>query len=174
MQSEPSAGGHPGKVPERFRSPETYVHWDRGLAIIAGIIGIVLIFFLLLVTLPIREDNTSEQLTGLADAPVPAATSPPQAAPARNATAPAPATGPDQPRLNATARQFPFVRRGPGINFAVMQNLQQGQRIEVVGRSPDRQWFQIVLPDNARERGWVSQEFLTIEGDVNSVPEVRE
>ena len=25
-------------------------------------------------------------------------------------------------------------------------NLSRGQRVEVVGRSPDRQWFQIVLP----------------------------
>jgi hypothetical protein len=53
-------------------------------------------------------------------------------------------------------------------------NLSQGQRVEVVGRSPDRQWFQIVLPTNARERGWVSQEFLGVEGDVNTLPEVRE
>ena len=169
MHADPSASG----PSERFRSPESYIHWDRGLAIVAGMIGIVLIFVLLLVTLPIREKSDDAQLTGLATQ---AAAAAPPATPAatRAATTSAPPAGPDQPRLSATARQFPFVRRGPGINFAVIMNLQQGQRVEVVGRSVDRQWFQIVLPENPRERGWVSQEFLAVEGDVNIVPEVRE
>ena len=169
MHADPSTSGQS----ERFRSPESHIHWDRGLAIVAGMIGIVLIFVLLLVTLPIREESDDAQLTGLATQ---AAAAAPPAAPAatRAATAAPPATGPDQPRLSATARQFPFVRRGPGINFAVIMNLQQGQRVEVVGRSVDRQWFQIVLPENPRERGWVSQELLAVEGDVNTLLEVRE
>jgi uncharacterized protein YgiM (DUF1202 family) len=173
MQADQTSGGRPGKTRDRLRTAETYVHWDRGMAIVAGMIGIVLFFFLLIVALPIRESRGSEQLTGIADAPAPttAASGAPAAAPA---TAEAPATGPDQPRLAATARQFPFVRKGPGINWTAVMNLQQGQRVEVVGRSPDRQWFQIVLPTNARERGWVSQEFLTVDGDVNTLPEVRE
>lgn len=173
MQADQTSGSRPGKTRDRLRTSETYIHWDRGLAIVAGMIGIVLFFFLLIVALPIRESSGSEQLTGIAEAPAPttAASTAPVAAPA---TAVAPATGPDQPRLPATARQFPFVRKGPGINWTAVMNLSQGQRVEVVGRSTDRQWFQIVLPTNARERGWVSQEFLAVEGDVNTLPEVRE
>lgn len=174
MQADQTRGGRPGKGRGRLRTTETYIHWDRGLAITAGMIGIVLIFVLLIVALPIRESSGSQQLTGIAEAPAPttaAATAVPSTAPA---TAVAPATGPDQPRLVATTRQFPFVRTGPGINWTAAGNLRQGQQVEVVGRSPDRLWLQIVLPNNTRERGWVSQEFLAVEGDINTLPEVRE
>jgi hypothetical protein len=173
MQREPlaeeSTGGPP---PERFRTAESYIHWDRGMAIVAGMIGIVLVFLLLIAVLPIKESGSGGALTGLAtqQAAAPATTA--TAAPRAGATAEPPPTGPDQTRLPATTRERPFVRRGAGINFAALTNLQPGQRVEVVGRSPDRQWYQIVLPDNARERGWVSQEFLAVEGDVNTLPEV--
>jgi hypothetical protein len=174
MQADQTSGSRTGKSRDRLRTSETYIHWDRGLAIIAGMIGIVLFFFLLFIALPIQEGRGSEQLTGIAEAPAPTTAAAPAPAAAAAATAAAPATGPDQPRLAATARQFPFVRKGPGINWTAVMNLSQGQRVEVVGRSPDRQWFQVVLPTNARERGWVSQEFLAVEGDVNTLPEVRE
>jgi hypothetical protein len=173
MQREPMVEKTAGRPPpERFRTPESYIHWDRGMAIVAGMIGIVLVFLLLIALLPIRESGGSGPLTGLAtpEATVPAATVAPAAR--VGATAAPPPTGPDQPRLSATVNERPFVRRGAGINFAALTNLQPGQRVEVVGRSPDRQWYQIVLPDNARERGWVSQEFLAVEGDVNTLPEV--
>jgi len=172
MRADQTAG-RGGNAPDRFRTPESYIHWDRGIAIVAGIIGILLVFFLLLIALPIRDSDERDQITGTASAPAPV-TTPAASALARGASAATPATGPDQPRLAAQARQFPFVRRGPGINYAVIMNLQQGQRVEVVGRSSDRQWFQVVLPDNARERGWVSQEFLAVEGDSNTLPEVKE
>lgn len=161
-----------GRAAERLRPSESYIHWERGLAIVAGIIGIVLLFFLLMVGLPIREQSGGTQLGGLATVVAVAAT--PTPVPQRAATAIAPPTGPDQPRLQATARQFPFVRRGPGINFAVIMNLQQGQRVEVVGRNADRQWLKIVLPENARERGWVSADLLGVEGDIGTLPEERE
>lgn len=157
---------------ERLRTSESYIHWERGLAIVAGIIGIVLLFFLLMVGLPIRKETGGAQLGGLATVVPVAATPPPSQQ--RAATAIAPPTGPDQPRLQASARQFPFVRRGPGINFAVIMNLQQGQRVEVVGRNADRQWLKIVLPENARERGWVSADLLGVEGDIGTLPEERE
>lgn len=174
MQADQASGSRPNKSRDRLRTSETYIHWDRGLAIVAGMIGIVLFFVLLFIALPIQAGRSGAQLTGIAEAPAPVTAGAPAAAAAAPATAVPPATGPDQPRLPATARQFPFVRKGPGINWTAVMNLSQGQRVEVVGRSPDRQWFQIVLPTNARERGWVSQEFLGVDGDVNTLPEVRE
>jgi hypothetical protein len=161
-----------GRPPQRFRTTETYIHWDRGLAIVAGMIGIVLLFTLLLIALPIGQARDEPSTAGLATVQPAAAT--PVATRTAVATAAPPPTGPDQPRLQATAREYPFVRRGPGINFAAVQNLQRGQRVEVVGRSADRLWLRIVLPTNASERGWVSADLLAVEGDVNSVPEVRE
>jgi hypothetical protein len=173
MQADQTNDGRLGKAPDRFRTGESYIHWDRGLAIVAGMIGIVLLFLLLLTGLPIREGRSMEEIAGIAAAPAPT-TAAGQPAPSAAATAVAPATGPNQPRLSATVRQFPYVRRGPGTNWAQIMNLPQGQTVEVVGRSPDRLWLQIVLPSNARERGWVSQEFLTVDGDLNTLPEVRE
>jgi len=170
MYADQSVDDDAPHTPERFRTTESYTHWDRGLAIVAGIIGIVLLFVLLLTTLPIRDGTGAEQLTGLAPAPAPAAPGAPDGA----ATAPAAPTGPNVPRVAATVRQFPYVRRGPGVNFAVIMTLQQGQKIDVVGRSQDRQWYQIVRPDNASERAWVSIDFLTLEGDGNALPEVKE
>ena len=170
-RNSPAGEEAAGRPAARFRTPESYINWERGFAIVAGMIGIVLVFFLLLVLLPIRAEEDTTPITGLASPP-PTASPPPPAARAP-ATAP-PVTGPDRPRLTATAREFPFVRKGPGVNFAVIMNLRQGQRVEIVGRNPDRQWYQIVLPDNPREFGWVSQEYLAVEGDVNTLPEVRE
>jgi hypothetical protein len=174
MYADQSAEEPAGRTPSRFRTPESYIHWDRGLAIVAGMLGIILLFVLLLTTLPIRTDSDREQLTGLAEAPAPTAQAQQPAPNAAPAPAPAPASGPTQPRLAAIARQFPYVRAGPGTNFAVIMNLTQGQRVDVVGRSPDRQWYQIVRPDNASQRAWVSAEFLAVEGDINSLSEVRE
>jgi uncharacterized protein YgiM (DUF1202 family) len=172
MYADQSADEPADRGSSRFRTPESYIHWDRGLAIVAGMIGIILLFVLLLTTLPIRQASDREQLTGLAEAPAPTAQA--QQSPPPPGSAPTAPTGPAQPRLAAIARQFPYVRRGPGTNFAIVMNLTQGQRVEVVGRSPDRQWYQVVRPDNASERAWVSAEFLAVEGDINSLPEVRQ
>ncbi|MGH2584567.1 MAG: SH3 domain-containing protein, partial [Dehalococcoidia bacterium] len=176
MQAKSSTGRQRGKGPRRFLTPEMYTHWDRGLAIMAGMVGVVLLFFLLLIALPITNSESSEPITGTGTAGETAqsTTAPAQQATGRATATVAPAAGPDEPRLSASTRQFPYVRRGPGTNFTVIMNLQQGQQVDVIARSVDRQWFQIVLPNNARERGWVSQEFLTVEGDVNTLPEVRE
>ena len=160
-----------GKGRDRFRTTEAYIHWERGLAIVAGMIGVVLLFFLLMIALPIRSRGGGETITGTAATVAPTTAA---SAPTRAATAVPAAAGPDQPRLPASAREFPFVRRGPGINFAVIMNLQRGQQVDVVGRSVDRQWLQIVVPERPTERGWVSQELLAVEGDVNSLPDVRE
>ena len=173
MYADQSADEPAGRAPNRFRTAESYIHWDRGLAIVAGMIGIILIFILLLTTLPIRRNSDREQLTGLAEAPAPTAQAQ-QAQSGSASSAATPPTGPSQPRLAAIARQNPYVRRGPGTNYAIIMNLTQGQRVDVVGRSPDRQWYQIVRPDNTNERAWVSAEFLSVEGDFNSLPEVRE
>lgn len=163
--------GSGGKRRDRFRTPESYVHWERGLAIVAGMVGVVLLFFLLMIALPIRGRDGGETITGTAGIVAPAASAPPSA---RATPSAPPAVGPVEPRLPASTREFPFVRRGPGINFAVIMNLRQGQRVEVVGKSVDRQWLQIVVPERPTERGWVSQEFLAVEGDVNTLRDVRE
>lgn len=161
-----------GAPADRIRTAESYVHWDRGFVIIAGMIAVVTIFFLLAIGLPFGQAKDAPSVVGQAATEAPAVPTP--TAPGATATAVLAPVGPQETRLAATARQYPFVRRGPGINFAAITNLQPDQRVEVVGRSVDRLWFQIVLPTVATERGWVSAEFLTVQGDINTLREVRE
>src|SRR5215212_8174634 len=63
MYADQSVDDDAPHTPERFRTTESYTHWDRGLAIVAGIIGIVLLFVLLLTNLPIRA-GTGARRTG--------------------------------------------------------------------------------------------------------------
>ncbi|HET8644944.1 MAG TPA: hypothetical protein VFO85_05615, partial [Vicinamibacteria bacterium] len=88
--------------PERFRTPESYIHWDRGLAIVAGMIGIVLVFLVLIALLPIHESSGGGALTGLATPEASAPTAAATAAARAGATAVPPPTGPDQTRLAAS------------------------------------------------------------------------
>lgn len=158
---------------EHWESPETHVRWERGLVIVAGMIGVVLTFFLLLAVLPLSPERDPELVVGsqptVQAQPAAAAAA---AQPAATATAPPAPPAPDQ-RLTAVSRAFPNVRRGPGLDTAVVTNLRQGQRVEVVGRSADNLWLQILNPDNSRERLWVSADMLEVTGDARTLPVAR-
>ena len=57
----------------------------------------------------------------------------------------------------------------PARTTPSLGKLQQGQEVTVIGRNSDSTWVQIERPDGAGT-GWVSAEFVTISGDVNSLP----
>lgn len=157
---------------EEWESSETHIRWERGLAILAGIIGVALTFFLLYALLPLSPAEEETQLTG-AQAPAPAQVqvAPAVAAePAMPAATPAPA---GDAKLSATSRAFPNVRRGPSTDQPILTNLRQGQRVDLTGRSPDGLWLQIIVPDSPRDRAWVSTDMLDVAGDVRTLPDVR-
>jgi hypothetical protein len=146
-----------------WESPETRVRWERGLAIIAGMIGVVLTFFLLLAIIPLSPGTDDDQ-------PVRGARE--MAASGQATTAP-PAAAPQ--KLPATSRAVPNVRRQPSLSAQVVMNLRQGQQVEVVGRTPDNQWLQILNPERPAEKLWVSADMLEVTGDWQRIlPEVRE
>jgi len=58
------------------------------------------------------------------------------------------------PVLTVTA-DFVNVRNGPDIRYASLGQLEQGQVLDVVGRSEDGQWLQISYPAAPDARGWV-------------------
>jgi hypothetical protein len=163
---------------EHWESPETRVRWERGLAIVAGMIGVVLVFFMLLAALPISSGKDDDepvrgsqgalaQGQASADAVVPTAEATPQAT-----ATPAPSSA---QKLPATSRAVPNVRRQPSLSGPVVMNLRQGQQVEVVGRTPDNQWLQILNPERPAEKLWVSADMLEVTGDwQRSLPEVRE
>lgn len=159
---------------EHWESPETRVRWERGLAIVAGMIGVVLIFFLLLAAIPLSSGKDEDQpvrgsqgaQAQSADISAPAPAAQPQAA-----QPPAQAAG---QKLAATSRAVPNVRRQPNLTAPVVTNLRQGQQVEVVGRSPDNQWLQILNPERPAEKLWVSADMLDVIGDPRTLPEARE
>lgn len=161
----------PRRIPDfrRWQSPETRVRWERGAALLAGMAGVVLVFFLLIAVLPLPEETEPPPITGQAMAPTtaapPAVASPP---PAATATDPA-----GQGPLVATSRAFPNVRRGPSLDAPIVGQLRPQQQVQVVGRSADNQWLQILNPANIQERLWVSADMLEVTGDVRTLPEAR-
>ncbi len=159
---------------EHWESPETHIRWERGLAIVAGMIGVVFTFFFLVSVLPLSPDNDTEEVRGLQPTVVvggPAVQPRATASPVATATAQPPP--PSEQRVSATSRAFPNVRRGPTLDAAIITNLQQGQRVDVVGRSADNLWLQILNPANSRERLWVSADMLDVTGDARSLPVAR-
>jgi hypothetical protein len=162
---------------EHWESPETRVRWERGLAIVAGMIGVVLVFFMLLAALPISSGEGDDQpVRGSQGAQAQEQGSADVAAATQAATAqatPAPAQASAQ-KLPATSRAVPNVRRQPSLSGPVVMNLRQGQQVDVVGRTPDNQWLQILNPERPAEKLWVSADMLDVTGDQRTLPEVRE
>ncbi|MBI2761771.1 MAG: SH3 domain-containing protein [Chloroflexi bacterium] len=162
---------------ETWESPETRIRWERGLAIVAGMVGVVITFVLLWSLIPLSAEKDAKPITGQATPNSRAQAQPAAAGDAglQPTTAPAAtqAPPPAQQGLAGVSRQFPNVRRGPAIDAQIVRNLSQGQKVDVVGRSPDNQWLQIVNPDNPRERLWVSADMLDVTGDPRTLPEVR-
>jgi pSer/pThr/pTyr-binding forkhead associated (FHA) protein len=48
--------------------------------------------------------------------------------------------------------------------------LREGELAVVTGRRADGSWWQIVYPPGSEGRGWVQSEYITISGDVGSIP----
>jgi PKD repeat protein len=89
------------------------------------------------------------------------------------------ATVPTQPTATptppaATAAQLTVnahalnVRTGPGVNYAILGVLLNGQKAEVTGRNADGTWWQIRFP-SGDGRGWVSAAYATAE-NIGNVP----
>lgn len=71
--------------------------------------------------------------------------------------------------VTATSTDVLNIRQGPARTTASLGKLQKGQEVTVVGRNGDSTWLQIQIP-NKTDLGWVSAEFVTVNGDVNSLP----
>lgn len=60
------------------------------------------------------------------------------------------------------------ARTGPGISFDVIDEVERGEEFDIVGVSPDREWWQICCVNG--EEAWVTSEFVDTLGLVDSVP----
>lgn len=115
------------------------------------------------------------------NAPAPTATSAPPPKPAETPTPPPTAT-PDTSTITATTAALPDsvletptltvtaeivnVREGPGTNYAVIGQLQNGQTTAVKGKSADGAWWQIAFQNG---NGWVFGELTQANAAAQSV-----
>lgn len=61
------------------------------------------------------------------------------------------------------------VRLGPGTNYPVVETLPNGITLDIIGRSEDGRWYQVLLPDGSD--GWVSssRSFVSLAGNVDDI-----
>jgi hypothetical protein len=141
-------------------TPETQIRWARGALIVASMIGVFLIFFVVLSLLEYgSKDNP--QIRGLA--PVSVSTTATATAQAAGTPTPASPTG-----VTAVVHQAPYVRSGPGIDYPILSNLQDGMVVSVIGRTPDGSWLKVQAPSGVL--GWSGALYLTPSGGVSNVP----
>ncbi len=92
--------------------------------------------------------------------PVPPTPTPEPPTPTPTATPePKPEVVVSNPRVN--------VRSGPGAGFPVLGQVLQGQRLEIVGRDADGEWWQICCFQE--ETGWLASEVVRAEGPLETV-----
>ncbi len=59
------------------------------------------------------------------------------------------------------------VRAGPGTVYAVIGQVTRGSRLEVQGRNPDGDWWQVCCVND--QIGWITDSLVTREGDFGGV-----
>lgn len=79
----------------------------------------------------------------------------------------APATG-GTAILSGKATERVNVRSGPGTGFRRLQQLANGEEIELLQRSADGQWLQVQTANGVT--GWVSSDYVTPSGSLNQLP----
>lgn len=78
---------------------------------------------------------------------------------------------PEPQVVKATTTEVLNIRQGPARTTPSLGKLQKGQEVTVIGRNGDGTWIQIEIPaEIAAGTGWISAEFATITGDVNTLP----
>lgn len=61
------------------------------------------------------------------------------------------------------------MRAGPATNYEVLARIPDATRVLLVAKSPDETWYQTIYPADSGQRGWVSGEFLTLQGSTASM-----
>lgn len=88
--------------------------------------------------------------------------------PTKAPTEPPPPTEAPKP-ITAITAEVLNIRQGPARTTPSLGKLQKGQTVTVVGRNGDATWLMIQIPEQSGT-GWVSAEFVTVDGDVNTLP----
>lgn len=93
---------------------------------------------------------------------------PPTATPEPPTATPEPPTATPEPKPEVVVNNPRVnVRSGPGPDFAVLGQVLQGQRLEIVGRDEAAEWWQICCFEG--QTGWLASEVVTAEGPLETV-----
>ena len=60
------------------------------------------------------------------------------------------------------------IRVGPGVNYTVEKTLNQGDKLILVGKSSDGDWYEVRLQDGSG--GWVFSAYLTTSANLGALP----
>jgi len=73
------------------------------------------------------------------------------------------------PKVNVATANV-NLRAGPGTNYPIVGGLQEGDPVEIAGRTGDGGWYQIWRPD--RSFAWVSAAYVQVNTDADAIPVV--
>jgi hypothetical protein len=62
------------------------------------------------------------------------------------------------------------VRAAPNTNAAIVDRLNRGDTVQVVGRNATNDWLQIILPRDPNARGWISAAYADLSAPIQTVP----
>jgi len=162
---------------------EARTHWGRGLWIVVGMVATVIAFLVILQLVPKPGDGnpidalsnalSTAQATPSAPATAAASATPAVATVESRATAGPSATGTPTPKFVGVPRAgAPNVRNAPNTNNNPIGALAPGRQVEVIGKSADNAWLQIIWDNN--QKAWVAQDLVSlIAGDPGQLPVVR-
>jgi hypothetical protein len=62
------------------------------------------------------------------------------------------------------------VRAEPNTNAAIVDRLNKGDNIQVVGRNASNDWVQIILPKDPNARGWIAATLVNLSAPIDTLP----
>lgn len=85
--------------------------------------------------------------------------------PSPSDTAPPPPPQPTAAPVEGTTSTQVNVRSEPSTAGSVLGTLPAGTKVEITGRDPAGNWWQIVHPEGGQGRGWVTSQYVTSAND---------
>ncbi len=121
---------------------------------------------------PARRPTLSATPTGVSDQsglpPALSTTVPPQQ-PQQQLV---PTQTPAPANVSATATDNLRIRSTPSTGGAIIGRLNKGETAQIIGRTAASDWWQIAVPTNPSQQGWVAAEFATPSGPTDTIPVV--
>ena len=87
--------------------------------------------------------------------------------PTPTATEALPSPTPEAPQALVIVARL-NVRAGPGTNYPVLGQVDEGESLSISGRDRSGDWWQVCCV--AGEEGWIFSETVTVQGDVSGIP----